>query len=55
MNDVKSFEQTVQCANSCKGVTYKCNHISDILNYVLCELSHAWDLVQFFALALYLN
>ena len=31
----------------CKGVTYKCDHICDILNYVLCEPSHAWDLVQF--------
>ena len=38
MNDVKSFEQTVQCA---KVSPINANHICDILNYVLCEPSHA--------------
>ena len=59
MNDVKSFEPTVQHAKvppiylrfHNKMWSYFC----DILNYVLCEPSHAWDLVQFFTLALYLN
>ena len=45
MNDVKSFEQTVQCAkvSPINAIIF----VIIILNYVLCEPSHAWDLVQF--------